>query len=339
MLVSSLFRQSLMPLSQPSERRTGPLNTATPRILIADDDVNLTMMMREVLRSAGFEVLIVHDGVALVRMAQEYVPDLLLIDLILPQLDGFEAMRQLRNDTRTAHLPMLIITAHDNQQEMVGAFDNGADDYIVKPYDMDVLIARIRGHLRRAAQLPVHSPLTGLPGNRLLRAEVQHLLAQGAAFTLLYIDIDEFKAFNDCYGFAQGDQAIRLLARVLVEVGQPGDFLGHIGGDDFAIVHRGADVGRFCQRIITAFELHVPHLYDADDRGRGYLETLDRHGVQRRFGLMSLSIAGVVARPARFASFEAIGQAAATLKASAKRIPGSSVIIDELCPNTPTFSC
>jgi DNA-binding response OmpR family regulator len=315
-------------LSVPSCQLTGLHMTPQPRILVADDDLVLCMLLRETLRDAGYDVLVAHDGDELVRMAQEQSPDLLLVDLMMPLMDGFEAIRQLRNDTRTAHLPMIILTARGDSSEVVTGFDSGADDYIIKPYDIDVLLARIRGHLRRAAQLPVRNPLTGLPGNVLLQAELEHHLIQNQGFDLLYIDLDNFKAFNDAYGFARGDRAIHLLAHVLSEVAPKEDFLGHIGGDDFAIIHFGPDVEALCCNLIEAFDQKVGSLYDTPDLQRGYLQGVDRQGVLRRFGLLSLSIAVVSSHVRRFYSVDEMSKIAAELKAKAKLTPGSSYEID-----------
>ncbi|NJN17240.1 MAG: diguanylate cyclase [Oscillochloris sp.] len=302
--------------------------TTPARILVADDDPALCLLLRETLQDAGYEVLIANDGDQLVRMAQEHVPDLLLVDLMMPLMDGFEAIRQLRNDTRTAHLPMIILTARSTSAEVVIGFDSGADDYIVKPYDIDVLLARIRSHIRRASQLPVRNPLTGLPGNVLLQAELERQLSRGTAFALLYIDLDNFKAFNDVYGFARGDKAIHLLASVLSEIAPNDDFLGHIGGDDFAIVHFGDDPEGLAQRIIDIFDERVRDLYDPIDLQRGYLRAIDRNGVPRQFGLLSLSISVVSTGNRSFTNVDQIGQVAAELKSAAKHISGSSYVID-----------
>lgn len=180
---------STLPATRRSTNQTGLQMTSRARILVADDDPALCLLLQETLQDAGYEVLTAGDGDQLVRLAQDTVPDLLLVDLMMPLMDGFEAIRQLRNDTRTAHLPMIILTARSASAEVVTGFDSGADDYIVKPYDIDVLLARIRSHLRRAAQLPVRNPLTGLPGNVLLQAELERQLAQSQQFALLYIDI------------------------------------------------------------------------------------------------------------------------------------------------------
>lgn len=298
------------------------------RILVADDDPLLCMLLRDTLCQAGFEVLVAHNGDELVRMAQEQAPHLLLIDLMMPVMDGYEAIRQLRNDTRTAHLPMIILTARSASSDVVTGFETGADDYIVKPYDVDVLLARIRSLLRRVSQRPVNNPLTGLPGNIRLQAEIERRLSQNLGFSLIYVDLDNFKAFNDAYGFSRGDRAIHLLAEVLMGSASDADFLGHIGGDDFALIHADADVEWLCQSLIRAFDARVAALYDEADLRRGYLQGYDRQGMPRQFGLLSVSIAVVSTHWREFRSVEDIGQVAAELKNQAKLIPGSSYVID-----------
>ena len=309
--------------------------TSQERILVADDDPALCLLLRETLQEAGYEVLIASDGDQLVRMAQDDPPDLLLIDLMMPLMDGFEAIRQLRNDTRTSHLPMIILTARSASSEVVVGFDSGADDYIVKPYDIDVLLARIRSHLRRAAKLPVRNPLTGLPGNVLLQAEIERQLTQRTPFSLIYIDLDNFKAFNDAYGFARGDRAIHMLAGVLAEVAPREDFLAHIGGDDFAIIHYGGKPEELCQGIIAAFDSRVRELYDEPDLQRGYLRGVDRYGTPRQFGLLSLSISVVSSESGRFSSVDEISKVAAEVKAAAKSISGSSYSFDRRLTDKP----
>ncbi len=309
--------------------------TAQPRILVADDDPAMCLLLRETLQEAGYEVLIANDGDQLIRMAQDHPPDLLLIDLIMPLMDGFEAIRQLRNDTRTSHLPMIILTARSTTAEVVIGFDSGADDYIVKPYDIDVLLARIRSHLRRAAKLPVRNPLTGLPGNMLLQAEIERQIAQQTPFALIYVDLDNFKAFNDAYGFARGDRAIHTLASVLAATAPRDDFLGHIGGDDFAIIHYGGFPEVLAQQIISTFDQHVRALYDPEDLQRGYLQGIDRHGVPRQFGLLSLSISIVTSEGGRFRSVDEISKVAAEVKSAAKSIAGSSYVLDRRLTTKP----
>lgn len=306
-----------------------PLTTHT--ILVGDDDRDFCRLIAVLLAEAGFSVITVHDGHALVRVAQEQLPDLLLIDLVMPQLDGYEALRQLRNDTRTAHLPMVILSARGASDDLVSGFDSGADDFVTKPVIGDELVARIRSHLRRAARRPVHSPLTGLPGNTLLLEEIRRRLRHDASFALLQADLGGFKAFNDFYGFARGDKAIRELAtllRTVAGIEGASAFLGHIGGDDFALLCRPELAQELCRSAIAHFEGMVSQLYEGEDLARGYLEALDRDGQPRRFPIMDLAIGGVVQRAGRFSEPEELSRVAAAMKQVAKQCRRSVYAVD-----------
>lgn len=301
-------------------------------ILIGDDDPSFCRLLTLLLGAVGYHVLVAHDGHSLVSLAQEQLPDLLLIDLVMPQLDGYEALRQLRNDTRTAHLPMILLTARGAPADLVSGFESGADDYITKPVVGDELIARIGGHLRRAARRPVHSPLTGLPGNQLLLEEIRYRQRRDASFALLHFDLTAFKAFNDTYGFARGDRAIHALAECLRAAVAASDdraaFLGHIGGDDFAVVCAPAAAAPLCTDAIARFDAMAPSLYDEADRARGYLQSLDREGVLRRFPLMALVIGGAAHAPGRFAGPDDLGRTVAEMRLRAKGHGASAYLID-----------
>lgn len=304
----------------------------TKRILVADDEPSVCQLLELVLQSEGYEVTIANNGDQLVRMAQERVPDLLLIDLMMPQLDGYEAIRQLRNDTRTGHLPMIILTAKSTPTDLVTGFETGADDYITKPFILPELLARIKGHLRRASQIPVKNPLTGLPGNVLLTEELKYRIKKGEPFAMLYVDLDNFKAFNDIYGPSRGDRAIKLVADVLSEVvarsGAPSDFIGHIGGDDFAVITSPDTLDRLCPDLIETFDARVRSLYDAEDLDRGFLRSTDRRGIPRDFPIMAISVGGVTNLHREFTDHEEVSRVAAEMKAFAKTKAGSTYVID-----------
>jgi DNA-binding response OmpR family regulator len=302
------------------------------RILIADDEPTVRQLLELVLTGQGYEVSLAANGAQLVQMAQERVPDLVLVDLMMPQMDGYEAIRQLRNDTRTSHLPMLILTAKSALDDVVTGFETGADDYITKPFNIPELLARIKGHLRRASQQPVRNPLTGLPGNVLLTEELKYRLSRPDLFAYLYVDLDNFKAFNDTYGPARGDRVIKLLAEVLRDSvashGTEGDFVGHIGGDDFAVITSPDVLDPLCAQIMTTFDQQVRLLYDPEDLARGYLQGIDRQGVPRRFPIISLSIGVATNRTRTFASYEELSRVATEMKQFSKQDPSSSYAVD-----------
>ena len=303
------------------------------RILIADDDPYIRQLLELALSENGYEVISASDGHELVRLAQDRAPSLILVDLAMPRMDGYEAIRQMRNDTRTAHVPMLILTARTDAKDIVTGFETGADDYIAKPFDITELLARVKSHLRRSAQRPVRNPLTGLPGGVLLAQAIRQRLARKTPFALLYADLDNFKAFNDIYGFSRGDQAILFVASIIQCVmarhGNSGDTLGHIGGDDFAMLTTPNRAEPICRALISTFDEEVLLLYDAEDRQRGYISSADRYGILRRFSLMSISIGVVTTERRGFSDQESLTRVAAEMKHHAKEQPGSTFAVDQ----------
>ncbi len=263
-------------------------------VLIVDDDADIRMFLALTLELHGFETVEAVDGEQGVREAVAHSPAVILMDVMMPRLDGIEAIRRLRRDGRVSHIPVIILTARAQVIDKVEGLTNGADDYITKPFDPEELVARVRATLRRAQQMRTVSPLTGLPGNTRIEQELHRRVDASQPFALLYADLNQFKEYNDHYGFMRGDEVLRGLASVIVEVvGELGDdetFVGHIGGDDFVVLTGLDRYEHIAHEICARFDARVQDHYDLQDRERGYIEVLDRQGVSRRFPPVSVSI-------------------------------------------------
>jgi diguanylate cyclase (GGDEF)-like protein len=263
-------------------------------LLVVDDDPFIARLLEIELKAAGYDVRVASDGEQALAAAQERPPQFVLADVMMPNMDGFELTRRLRQDPRTATVSVIMLTARGLSADKLEGFAIGADDYIVKPFDTPELLARIRGVLNRASDTRSLSPMTGLAGNIAIEDEIERRVATADPFAVLYVDLDRFKSYNDRYGFLRGDEAIRETARVIGEaaaqiVGAE-TFVGHAGGDDFVVVVPPEQATATAQQIVQMFDEMVPALYDVDDRTNGYVEVTNRRGDLQRFPMLTLSI-------------------------------------------------
>jgi len=301
-------------------------------ILVVEDDQFLARLLDVELSSTGYAVRIAYDGEQGLEAAFERCPDLVLADVMMPKMDGFEMVRRLRGDPRTESVSIILVTARGLQTDKLTGLTAGADDYVVKPFDNEELLARVAGVLRRAEYMKSQSPLTGLPGNVRIEDEIQARVDLRQPFAILYLDLDNFKAFSDRYGFVRGDEALRatghLIRDTAKEVAGAGTFVGHIGGDDFVVVCDPERAELVAREVIRRFDALSPSLYDEDDRARGHIEAEDRQGTPRRYPLLTISvgIASTVAHEFGHRA-EAVG-IATELKNFAKREPKSSYALD-----------
>jgi diguanylate cyclase (GGDEF)-like protein len=265
-------------------------------------------------------------------MVNAALPDLALVDVLMPKVDGIEVVRQLRSTASTASLPVIMLTATSLPADRVVGLRAGADDYIVKPFDTLELIARVRSTLRRNADMRAVSPLTGLPGNHRINEEIEHRTASGVGFAVCHVDLDNFKAFNDRYGWMRGDDVIELLAATLklagAEAGPPPPFIGHVGGDDFVVVCTPEQVETLCLTALERFDAGVLSLHEADDVERGFIAVVDRQGHEQHFPLTSVSIGVATTERRRYTDHRDVVAVANEMKAVAKARSGSIVAID-----------
>lgn len=300
------------------------------RILIAEDEPNLRDVLRFQLEAAGFEVIEARDGQQALEYAWSQQPDLVLLDVMMPRLDGYEVCRRLRAAFETRTVPIIMLTAKSEVADKLTGLTDGANDYVTKPWEHRELLLRIRNILEWSRQQRAMSPLTGLPGNVSINDEIRRRIEGGDPFALLQVDIDFFKAFNDHYGYARGDEAIRRLAGILAEtalrLGGPSSFVGHIGGDDFVVLTSSEHAESVGNEIIAQFDEAVPTLYDDVDVARGYIEVHNRLHVPERFPLMSVTIAMVNTDRMPVSHLAQLIDVAQELKEHGKGIAGSVLV-------------
>jgi len=322
------------PVNEPEETGASvpPDAAAGDHVLVVDDDPFIARLLEIELRASGYDVAIASDGKQALDLVNDRIPALILADVMMPNMDGLELTRRIRADARTAPVSIILLTARGLSADKLAGLSVGADDYIVKPFDTPELLARIRGVLRRAKEMRAQSPLTGLPGNVRIEEEIESRVSQSRDFAILYADLDNFKAYNDHYGFMRGDQVIQFTARLLQDVtlliAGGNAFVGHVGGDDFVIACEPEHAMQIAEQVVGRFDKGAPELYDESDRERGFIEVTDRRGEVQRFAMLSISI-GVATTDRRGYSHYAEAVAVATeMKTFTKTTEGSSWAVD-----------
>jgi diguanylate cyclase (GGDEF)-like protein len=302
------------------------------RVLVADDDPDILTVVKVNLELDGFELDTAVDGEDALQKATSNPPNVIILDIMMPRMDGLTALHRLRSQATTASIPIILLTARGLPEDRVRGLELGADDYITKPFDITELAARVRAVLRRTQAARDLSPLTGLPGNFKITAEIEAAIQEGREFALVHGDLDNFKAFNDHYGFMRGDEVIRFCGNCFtqagVSLGIDNTFVGHIGGDDFVAMIPPAMAESFCKEVIERFDDGILDLYDTADALRGYIEVIDRRGERYAFPVVSLSL-GVASTDVREIGTQWEASAIAVeMKEFAKKQPGSTYRID-----------
>jgi DNA-binding response OmpR family regulator len=322
---AELLRRALTP------GRTG--REDRPHILIVDDEPDIANMMALQFSDEGYQTTTVHSGTEVLRVVREQQFGLILLDVMMPDIDGFTALGGLRAQPESQLTPIILVSAIDSPAEKVRGLQLGADDYITKPFSAAELSARVQAVFRRSEREGGANPSTRLPGNVAIERAISQRIADGAPFAVCYGDLDHFKAYNDSYGFLKGDAVIQRTAQILLDAvrgqGNPDDFVGHIGGDDFVVITTPERVGPICEAATSQFDETAPLFYDAETRDRGHISGVDRQGRPTQFPLVSITFAVVTSARRRFSHPGEVAQRAVEAKKRAKLIPGSIYLIED----------
>jgi diguanylate cyclase (GGDEF)-like protein len=302
-------------------------------ILIVDDDPDILDVVRLTLESEELKITSASNGQEALEKIYESPPDLVILDYVMPKMDGRSVCEILKKDILLRHLPVILLTGKGEIKDKVEGIAAGADDYIVKPFVPEELLARVKMILRRSEIDLDAAPLTRLPGNVSIYRELEKRIATKELFAVCYADLDKFKVYNDKYGFAKGDMVIQETARILIkavhDVGEKDDFIGHIGGDDFVIITKTESADQICQKIIDEFEKKAPDFYNERDRSLGYLTGTDRQGKETKTPLLSISIGVVTNENRQLTHVAQIAEIGAELKSHAKGMPRSNYVRDK----------
>lgn len=309
-----------------------PQKPARPRVLMADDQTELLYLMKEMIEYAGFEVITATDGAEALKAVFETNPDIIVLDYNMPRKNGLEVAQDLKNNPLFAHIPIMIVTAYGEKSAKLKGLGMGIDDYLIKPVDADELVARIRMILKRNRQVLDTNPLSKLPGNPSIQARVEREIQRGKEFAVLYLDLNNFKAYNDTYGFEAGDRVLKATANLLVKLTiqneNSEDFIGHIGGDDFIVVTDYERAEPLAHNIASAFDEIAPSFYSKADRDRGHIVSTDRQGNIKKFPFLSISIGIVQNKTRPLHSFAQVSNIGTELKKGAKAAEKSHYIVD-----------
>lgn len=292
------------------------------KILVVDDDPNVGLLVSAVLKKYNYAVTTLYRGEEVLEFLKENKPDLILLDLRMPGIDGYALCKRIREAPGTRDIPVIILSGVSEMDAKVTTIELGADDFITKPFDVRELRARINRILKRKSSDTALNPLTRLPGSPAIEEEVTRRIAEDEQFAFCYVDADNFKAYNDVYGYAKGDEVIKRIALLLSEKAKAsaGDdyFVGHVGGDDFVLIAQPAAAEAAARAITEEFDKLILEFYNEADRQRGYITTMDRKNKTRDFPIMSLTVAIVAPRTQRH--YAKIVESAAELKRYAKEL-------------------
>ena len=301
-------------------------------IYIIDDDDSSIVIFRELFRNDP-EFKFISVKTEQIDVALKNIPSLIVINEDAIDRDVVELCRKIIKDEDNTITPVIIVSSKGSKEHRMRILQESVEYFIKKPVDEEYLYYTVKNLNRLLASNRTVSPLTGLPGNVQIHAELKKRIARQEPFSVLYLDLDNFKAYNDVYGFLKGDEIIEFTAETIVNSVHSdkieNTFVGHIGGDDFVAIVPGTSCEKLCQNVILEFDNNVQKFFTEDDLEKGYIEVANRRGIIEQFPLTSISIGVVVSDVGRFHNILEIGEIGAQVKHAAKSVMGSSYAIDK----------
>jgi DNA-binding response OmpR family regulator len=292
------------------------------RILVVEDDFDISNMLRIYFSGQGYDVQVAPRGGDALTLTRKQLPQLIVLDIMLPDMDGYAVCRELRQTTRTSHIPIIFLTQKDERSDKIQGLELGADDYITKPFDIEELKLRVKNAIDRVDREKSMDPRTQLPSSKLIEDQLRDLMRTTETWTYVDLKINNFDAFQDVYEFVAATDVLRsvalLLTEVIDELGTPDDFIGHAGNDNFVVITYTPKADQLKQKLIDRFNEEVKKHYSFIDRERQHVVLTT--GEQRP--LMTMSAGSVSNATQRFADIREVTE----LAAEARRRPGGGAL-------------
>jgi len=293
------------------------------RLLVVEDDIDIGNMLKIYFSGMDFDVDVAVRGSDALEKTKQVLPHLIVLDIMLPDIDGYEVCRSLRTNMRTSHIPVIFLTQKDERSDKLQGLELGADDYITKPFDIEELKLRVQGAIKRAERESLTDPRSGLPAGRLIEEQLRRIIRE-KDWALIDARVNNFEPFKDVYGFVAGDDVLRftamMIGEIVDELGATTDFIGHAGGDNFIIITASEKAAAIRDRIKERFNEEVLTHYNFMDRQQGYVQAPASDGTTTRVAFMTMSIGVVSPDEQSFADIREITE----LAAEARRQDSSS---------------
>jgi PleD family two-component response regulator len=290
------------------------------RLLVVEDDHDIANMLKIYFTGQGYDVGVAPRAEQALKMVQQQLPQLIVLDILLPDMDGYTLCKMLRTHPRTKHIPIIFLTQKDERSDKIAGLELGADDYITKPFDIEELRLRIANAIRSAERMGLTDPRSGLPSGRLIEDQLREMI-RGDSWAYFDVRINNFDSFRDKYGFVAGDDVLRFTAMLISEVvdkaGSPDDFIGHAGNDNFVLICKPINVEKIRETLSKRFNEEVQSHYSFVDREQGGIKIEDGQGGNRLAKLMTISI-GTVTSQRSFTDIREVTEAAAEARRKAQ---------------------
>ena len=300
-------------------------------ISIIDDDIELTNKLKKIFKFEK-DYVFKNIGSSTVEKTMEDIPDLIIINEDTLESDVVDICNYIRNYNENLITPIMVISSTIDKEHRLDILKNNVEYFIKSPMDDEYIYYTIRNIIRLMASNRKVSPLTGLPGNLQIQVELKKKLLKKEEFAILYFDLDNFKEYNDTYGFLKGDEVIKFTAKTILKVMHhyklEDSFVGHIGGDDFVGIISDVDFDKLCQDIIARFDTNIKEYFNEEDIERGYLEVANRKGIIEQFPITAISIGVVKVSQGEYKNPLEIGEVGAQVKHLAKTQTGSAYVIN-----------